>query len=418
MSNAEPKVRSTPRLLWNARSRYARVLGTVREIQQALWRHRELLRESEEDRRLPMHRDIAASLAELFRNNGGAWIKFAQFLSCRPDLLPPPYIEAFTALRDQAPPARFDDVQPWLTELLGRDWADHFSAFNIIPVACASIAQVHRGCLRDRGEVAVKLQLPQVRAEFSQDAAALRALARLLAPMLREVDLRQVVEQLIRTTEDELDFSLEADNMERFAALPHMPGIHVPKVYRELSAGRILVTEWIEGISLSRLLEDDPDRARPLLERLMSSYLQQVLEFGFFHADPHPGNFIVMPDDSLAVLDFGAIQQISDAQRRDYTALLLRLLGRGDAPLQPLFEAAGFGGLDEQRLERLSAMLIRARETEETLADNLNRMMQEFRQLRLMIPDPFVSVVRVLITMGGLLNRHGITFQWAALGDG
>ena len=415
MSETERRTRSTPRLLWNARGRYLRVLGTARQVQRTLWQHRELLGEADEDQREPVHREVASALAELFRSNGGAWIKFAQFLSCRPDLLPPPYIEAFTALRDQAPPARFDDVQPWLRELLGPDWAGNFSSFNIIPVACASIAQVHRGTLRDHGEVAVKLQLPQVREEFSQDAAALRALTRLLAPLMRELDLSQVVEQLIRTTERELDFAAEADHMIRFAELPHPEGIRVPAVYRELCDTRLLVTEWIEGTSLSELLEENPERARPLLERLMSSYLQQALEFGFFHADPHPGNFIVTAQDEIAILDYGAMQEISAEQRSHYTRLLLALLGGQDTPLEPLFEAAGFSGLEEKRLQQLSRALIRSRQEGESLSDNLNRLLQEFRHLRLTIPDPFVAMVRVLITMGGLLSRYEVPFRWKLL---
>ena len=404
--------RSAPRLIWQARGRYARVLGTAREVRQALWRHRDLLRLNDEGAREPLHQDIAAALVSLFRDNGGAWIKFAQFLSCRPDLLSPAYINAFTELREQAPAAHFDDVQPWLEQLLGRQWTDRFSAFNIIPVATASIAQVHKARLSDGRQVAVKLQLPRVQEEFSQDAAALRALARLLAPLMRELDLRQVVEQLIRTTERELDFELEAQNMQEFARLPHIPGIIIPEVIPELGSSRLLVSEWIDGPSLSQLLEDNPEEARPLLERLMNSALQQVLQFGLFHADPHPGNFIVTPDNQLAVLDMGAVQHVSATQRTSYTALLLRLLGQGEQPLQPLFEAAGFGGVDEEQLEKLSQALISARDDPDaTLTDNLGTLLDEFRRLRLIIPDPFVARVRVLITIGGLVSKHGIPFS-------
>ena len=412
MANTDTNTRNTTRLLWKARGRYARVLGTVREVQQALWRHRDLINSNDETTRAPLHADIAEALVSLFRENGGAWIKFAQFLSCRPDLLPPAYIDAFANLREQAPQAHFDDLQPWLEELLGRNWTQQFRAFNIIPVATASIAQVHKACLIGGEEVAVKLQLPRVQEEFSQDAAAMRALARLLAPLLRELDLRQVVEQLIRTTERELDFQLEARHMIEFAALPHIQGIRIPKVFPEFGSGRLLVTEWMPGPSLSQLLDEDPERAKPVLERLMNSAMQQVLQFGFFHADPHPGNFIVTPDGDLAVLDMGAVQQLEDSERMHYTALLLRLLGQGSEPLQPLFEAAGFGGIDEGRLNRLSEALISARDDPDaTLADNLQALLEEFRRQRLLIPDPFVAMIRVLITIGGLVSKYGIPFR-------
>lgn len=404
---------STPRLLWQARNRYRRVIGTVREIQQAAWRHRDQLRDTPENTRTALHADIASALVDLFRQNGGAWIKFGQFLSCRPDLLPEPYIAAFSNLRDQAPAAPFDEVQGWLQQLLGENWTTHFSAFNIIPVASASIAQVHHARLTSGQEVAVKLQLPRIREEFSQDKAALRTLVRLLAPVVREIDIRQVADQLIRTTEKELDFALEAESLQHFAALPHINGIRVPALIPELCSSHLLVTEWMPGPSLSQVLASNPGEARPLLEKLLASTMQQVLEFGFFHSDPHPGNFIVSPDGTLVVLDLGAVQQISDDERQQYLRLLMALLGESRQPLLPLFEAAGFGGLDESALDALSAALVSAREDENaTLVDNLRGLLEQFRKLRLSIPDSFVAMVRVLITVGGLMSQHQIPFQW------
>lgn len=407
-----PTVPSTPRLLWRARGRYARVLVTCRHIQQALWQHRDLLRHKDEQQRQPLHADLARALAELCRHNGGAWIKFAQFLSCRPDLLPPAYIDAFSALREDAPAAHFDDVQPWLEELLGKQWATHFSAFNIIPVASASIAQVHRARLKDGTDVAVKLQLPRVQTEFTQDAAALRMIARVMAPLFREIDLRQITEQLIRTTERELDFTQELHHLTAFAALPHPAGIRVPKAFPALCSQRLLVTEWIPGDSFSQLLTHSPERAAPLLARLQESTLRQVLEFGLFHADPHPGNFIATANDELAILDFGAVEQLGADERERYTALLQRLLGLSHGPLLPLFEAAGFRGLAESHLAQLSAALVSARTTDSTLVGSLRALLDEFRRLHLVIPDPFVAMVRVLIVIGGLTTRHEIPFQW------
>ena len=404
---------STPRLLWQARGRYRRVIGTVREVQQAAWRHRDRLRDAPESARTSLHADIASALAELFRQNGGAWIKFGQFLSCRPDLLPEPYIKAFSELRDHAPAAPFGEVQGWLQQLLGDNWTAHFSAFNIIPVASASIAQVHHACLTSGKEVAVKLQLPRVREEFSQDKAALMTLVRLLAPVVREIDIRQVADQLIRTTEKELDFTLEAESLKHFAALPHIQGIRVPALVPELCSTHLLVTEWMPGPSLSQVLATNPQQARPLLEKLLASTMQQVLEFGFFHSDPHPGNFIISPDGDLVVLDLGAVQQITNEERAHYLALLMALLGESEEPLLPLFQAAGFGGLDEDSLDALSNALVSAREDKDaSLVDNLRGLLEQFRKLRLTIPDAFVAMVRVLITVGGLMSRYEIPFQW------
>ncbi len=417
MSEQPNSLGRTTRLLWNARGRYKRVISTAAGLQKVIWKHRKVLGSGDEQALQPLHEEVAASLAELFRDNGGAWIKFAQFLSCRPDLLPRPYIDAFAHLRDNAPSAHFDDIQPWLKAQLGHNWADAFSAFNIIPMAAASIAQVHQATLKNGDLVAVKLQQPRVRQEFSEDAAALRLLAKALKPLLREVDLEQVINQLISTTEQEMDFREEMAHMEAFGALAHRAGIKVPKVYPQLCSAQMLVTEWIDGRSLSALLEDDPDAARPYLERLQDSMMEQVLVFGLFHADPHPGNFIVTPDGDLAVLDFGAVEHVDPQSRQHYTALLMRLLGMGDGPLLPLFEAAGFGGLDEQRLESLSRALLTAPTLDATLTDKLRALLDEFRRLRLVIPDPFVAMVRVLITVGGLMTRYQIPFKWQGFGN-
>ena len=224
------------------------------------------------------------------------------------------------------------------------------------------------------------------------------------------------------TTERELDFTQETRHFTDFAALPHRPGIRVPRVFPHLCSERLLVTEWMDGQSLSQVLDaGDETRIQPLLETLLDSTLQQVLSFGLFHADPHPGNFIVMPDNTLAVLDMGAVETISPEDRHRYTALLMALLGeqagQQETPLQPLFEAAGFGGVDEARLQALSEALIDARTRDGTLVDNLRALMDEFRRLRLVIPDPFVAMVRVLITIGGLMTRYQIPFRWPSLAD-
>src|SRR5690606_37212150 len=160
---------------------------------------------------------------------------FAQFLSCRPDILPLEYIISLQRLQNDANPAPFEDIHPMIVEEWGRDWDKAFKAFNAIPAATASVAQVHRATLSNGQEVAVKFQLPDARELFEQDARVFKTFAGLLAPLVKEIDIKQVTDQLIGMTIEELDFTREANNLAVFSSKIHLPGIKVPRLVESLS---------------------------------------------------------------------------------------------------------------------------------------------------------------------------------------
>ncbi len=358
------------------------------------------------------HAEAARRFLWLAEQNGGGWVKAAQFFSCRPDLLPREYILELQKLQNDAPAVDFDELEPTLIKRWGYDWEDQFASFDREPVATASIAQVHRARLASGEEVAVKIRLPDVVEHFRQDEAAFRMIASMLSSLVRELDLAQVIDQLLSMTLGELDFRNEASNLKRFAQLPHRPRIRVPRLFETLSGSDVLVTSWVEGERLRDHLDLHPERAQDLLSELFQSYIQQVTQFGMYQADPHPGNFIVGPDGSIAILDFGALAYISAAERDNYTRLLFACVNGNTENIGELFERAGFIGGNTHTLQSLADYVLTDQLARDGVADSMINLLELFREQKVKIPDSWIAISRVLITIGGFLMAYKVPLPW------
>lgn len=356
------------------------------------------------------HARGAAMLTQLFHDNGAIWVKFGQFLSSRTDILPTQYVNELQKLQNDAKPAPFHRIEKVLIEEWGADWRDRFSEFNENAVAAASVAQVHRATLKTGEAVAVKIQLPHARRLFKQDSTVFKALATVGAPLISHFDLRQVIDQIVDITLQELNFLQEENNLKKFEALPHSPRIHVPHLYDDMSTARILVTEWITGTRLTDYLNKHPHQADPILRDMMHSYIQQVTAFGVFHADPHPGNFLVMQDGRVAVLDYGAVGVLTPDETRHYGVLLHVLFGRmsSDVPLGELFRKAGFVARDQAVFEEVADLVLKEALRRPGSTDILALALNRMRALKVQIPDSFVALARVVLTFGGLLKTYEI----------
>lgn len=352
-------------------------------------------------------------LAALCRCNGAFWVKAAQFFSCRPDVLPQEYIEAFQQLQNDAAPVPFSRIETALKKSWGVDWRDQFRWIDETPIAVASIAQVHRARLEDGTDVAVKVRLPGVKSLFEQDAKVFQILAAIAAPRLREFDLKQAVEQLLSMTAMELDFRNEAANTRRFARQPHHPRIRIPDLIEGLCSERILVTSWEHGSRLRNHLDTNPEQARDLLSVLLTSYLQQVTRFGVYQADPHPGNFLVNDQGQVVILDFGAIGVLTPDEVRRYSRLLYGLMGfEGDVDIGELFVQAGFKGGSPETLRELALYVLTDKVNQQGPVAAMGELMQRFREERISIPDSYIGISRVLITLGGFLMSYQVPFDW------
>jgi len=275
---------------------------------------------------------------QLFRVLGelkGGAMKFGQALSvleaALPEDLAAPYRATLTKLQEAAPPLPSARVHAVLAAQLGSDWRDLFESFDdVTPAAAASIGQVHRAVWSDGTDVAVKIQYPGAGKALLGDFNQLARLGRVLAPLAPGLEIRPILDELRDRITEELDYRLEADSQSGFAlTYDGDPDILVPKVVH--GTDQVLVTEWIEGTPLSKVIADGTREERNHAGMMYARFLFSGPErAGMLHADPHPGNYRIMPDGRLGVLDFGAVNRLPDGLPSSI-GRLLTLAAHGDA---------------------------------------------------------------------------------------
>jgi len=250
---------------------------------------------------------------------GPTFVKAAQLLSTRPDILPRELIEELKQLRDRVKPAPYDEIRPLIAKVLGDDPEVHFENFGNTPVASGSIGQVYRARLLETGEeVAIKVQRPGIQKPIATDLEIIIWFADQLhqhLPALRPFDLPSVVRELRQGILHELDFTIEARNNTLFNALNQSPArVFAPEVFAQFTDERLLVTQWVEGTPADRAPLPAEARAR-LAHDGGDSFFSQITVTGFFHGDPHNGNLLVTSDGRLCFLDWGLAGQLTGAMR-------------------------------------------------------------------------------------------------------
>ncbi len=277
----------------------------------------------------------AIRLRKLFEALGPSFVKIGQLLALHAGALPPAYREELSRLLDRALPLPFPVVDEVLASELGADWRRFFEHLDEEPLASASIGQVHRGRLTDGESVAVKIQRPGAQALFERDFDILRDLVRYtrLHALLRmtQEQLGAIIDEVIHFTRTEFDYCHEAEAARRLREMG-IEGMYVPRVYEELCTRRILTTEFVAGITLNDVLNHLDDAAwledhavdrDHLARQIMRNQLMQALNCGFFQADPHPANLILMGDGQLAYIDFGIVGELDEQTRRDVVDMAL-----------------------------------------------------------------------------------------------
>jgi ubiquinone biosynthesis protein len=269
---------------------------------------------------------------ETLEKLGPTYVKFGQFLSIRPDLVPAEFCNEFRKLQDKVSPFPFAHVKRELKKELKREHTELFSEFDENPVAAASVSQVHRSRLRSGEEVAVKVQRPGVRAEMEEDILIMLFFAILLekfVPSLRKNQPVMLVHEFSRWTDRELDFYQEGKNALLFSHFfKDYPGVKIPKVFLEHSTERILVMEFIHG---TNTLETPPEAIdkKATAHLIAESMLKQIFVDGFFHGDPHAGNIFLIERNAIAYLDFGIVGYLSE-DLRAWTFDILYGMSEGD----------------------------------------------------------------------------------------
>lgn len=277
---------------------------------------------------------LADNLRQALVELGPTFIKLGQMLSTRPDMLPPPYIEALETLQDKVEPLPYEQVLKQLVNEIGHP-EQVFEEFDREPLAAASIGQVHRARLKSGEEVIVKIQRPNIERKVESDLEIIKGLARMSerrSPEARRIGIGDMVEEYSRMLLRELDYAREARNTERvYNNFRHDDRVIIPRVYWQHTTPRVLTQEYVAGVKLSDINEINRrgwDR-RKISKLGTETFLSQILLHGFFQADPHPGNMLVVDENTIAFIDFGQIGTLTE-RRLIYLGELLLSLNKGD----------------------------------------------------------------------------------------
>ncbi len=355
----------------------------------------------------------AQEAADLIASLGPAFIKAGQALSTRPDIVPPLLLEELAQLQDQLPGFDSALAMACIEEDLGAPVLEIYEQLDAEPISAASLGQVHKGVLKGGQAVAVKVQRPGLREQITLDLYIVRNIAAWLnqnVGLIRS-DLVALIDELGKRVFEEMDYCNEAANAERFAAL-HAPNrrIAVPRIYHQASSRRVLTMEWIEGVKLTNLeavrgIGVDPD---DMVTVGVNCSLQQLLEHGFFHADPHPGNLLALADGRLAYLDFGMMSEVSRESRTGLIQAVVHLVNRSFGKLSKDFVSLGFLAEDVNlepivpAFEKVFGQAIEQGVSKmdfKAVTDDLSGVMYRFP---FRVPPYYALIIRSLVTLEGI----------------
>ncbi len=355
----------------------------------------------------------AKECADLLVALGPAFIKAGQALSTRPDIIPPVLLEELAQLQDQLPGFDSALAMACIEEDLGAPVDTIFAELEREPISAASLGQVHRGVLRSGERVAVKVQRPGLREQITLDLYIVRNIAAWVNRNVGLVrsDLVGLIDELGKRVFEEMDYINEADNAEKFAGLHRdNPRIAVPVIHREATSRRVLTMEWLDGVKLTNLeavkaLGIDPD---DMVDVGVNCSLKQLLEDGFFHADPHPGNLLALPDGRLAYLDFGMMSEVTREARTGLIQAVVHLVNRNFSALSTDFVSLGFLG-EEVDLEPIVPAFEKvfgqalemgvSRMDFKAVTDDLSGVMYRFP---FRVPPYYALIIRSLVTLEGI----------------
>jgi len=349
-----------------------------------------------------------------FEELGSTFIKLAQILSTRPDLIPPEFAQELAKLQDQVPPFPFAQVREIVEAELKAPIEEKFQHFEEAPLAAASIGQVHRARLQSGEEVVVKVQRPGIRHRIEVDLEILLHIATLIERHVEELGIQRptrIVEEFARTLGREIDYTIEASQTERFARqFLGNATIYVPRIYREATTERILTMEYIPGIKASEVtaLDQQGFDRKIIASRGTDLILEQVFHHGFFHADPHPGNVFLLPDNVICYLDFGMMGSVDRQARDNFADLVYGYVCRDESKIaQALLKIIEWDAEPDRRaLEKdiadFIAMYLYRPLKELRIANISKALLALITRHRLRLPPDIFLMIKALTTAEGV----------------
>jgi len=351
----------------------------------------------------------------LLEELGTTFIKLGQIASTRPDLFSADILNELKELQDMVPPFTYDEAVRILEEELGSSVTELFQHFSEEPLAAASIGQVHRAVLKDGSDVVVKIQRPNIHSLIETDLEIIADLARLAERRMewaKRYRLLDIIEELSRGLLLELDYRIEARNMEKFKQFNKTLGyVSIPAVYWDYSTKKILTMDYIEGIKLTdhtKLADAGIDRSI-LAERLAYIIFHQILNVGHYHADPHPGNLLALSDGRIALLDFGMVGQISPYTKKYLASFIIALRNKSTKGIIRAISDLGMIPEDVD-IKKLTADVEAMREKyydiplqEVSMGQAINDLFHMAHRHKIGIPTELTLVGKSLMTMEGVV---------------
>jgi len=374
-----------------------------------------------------LHRKNALRLQTTTLALKGLLIKLGQFMSARVDILPEAYIEALSLLQDQVPPAPFSEIRARLIEELGGPPEEIFDDFHEVPIASASLGQVHEAFLKRKAEVsdrparvAVKVQYPGIEDIVQCDLRAIQAVVEVLQVFFKHIRFDVLFKEFSRIVQQEMNYLMEGRQAEQFKKnFEDDARIVVPGVFWAWSTRRVLTLEYVDGIKINALSEIASAGIKPseVATLLAESYMKQILQHRFFHGDPHPGNLFVQPGPRLVFVDFGLMQPVDGEMHRGMKQMMMAIIDRDIPAIAKALLALGFIARSEHAsdiekvvhffMDRYRDLPPRAYKeiTVTQIAEDLQTLFKIYPALQ--IPNHFILVGRTV----GMLN--GLCYQLA-----
>ncbi|MGB3211279.1 MAG: AarF/UbiB family protein [Desulforhopalus sp.] len=360
------------------------------------------------DKNLGLFERIRIVIEEL----GPTFIKFGQIMSLRPDLLPDELLTELEKLQDDVPAVESKDILPVIEQCLGKSITEVFSQFDVKPIAAASLSQVHKGILRENGTVvAVKVQRPNIIEDITSDLDILESISRFLDQQFDELqcyDLPKLVATVRRNLMQELDFTQELNNFTIARSYAEQTDVYIPATYEKLSSKRLLVMEFFEGVKFKELSFETRQNREQIAIQGLQTIVQQILEDGFFHADPHPGNLLVSSDMSLCIIDWGMVGRLTERDRFMLIEMLTAVVDKNSEALSNIFlQLCHTRNKRTQRnalerdllalLDRFSALPI----ADMDMGGLLRGLLALLRDNNLQLPTDMVIMIKSLVTAEG-----------------
>jgi ubiquinone biosynthesis protein len=343
---------------------------------------------------------------------GPSFVKFGQIMSLRPDLLPPALIHELSKLQDEVAPVEFLQIKDTVEKNIVGSLQETFTIFDAAPLAAASISQVHRGVLSRDGRIAsIKVQRPGIRSKIKADLDILAAIANKLHDRvddLKTYDLPNLVRVTRRNLLRELDFKREARNMKiaKSYAGEHSE-IYIPEVYEEYCTERLLVMEYVQGTKLKNLDTTALTDPESMAKQGLKAAIKQILEDGFFHADPHPGNLLITGDERICLMDWGMTGRLSQRDRHEIIDLLKSVVDKdSEAMVHALLRiGSAEAAIDRRGLERELLDILDSYYAVPIKKMNIGQLLMAITELlrtyRLRLPPDLVIMIKALVTAEG-----------------